>query len=114
MMLKTVIGAALGVLMLAGSASAAEPIAGQWRTQEGSIAEIAPCSAGFCVTLRSGQHQGKQIGQMQGSGANYSGTVTDPASGRTYQGRATVQGSQLSLTGCALRVFCRTQTWTRG
>ncbi len=113
-MLKTILGAGLGALMFAGSAVAAEPIEGQWRTQEGSIAEIAPCSAGFCVTLRSGQHQGKQIGQMQGSGASYTGTVTDPSSERTYQGRATVQGSQLSLTGCALRVFCRTQTWTRG
>ena len=113
-MMRTAIAVALGAMMLAGPAYAAEPIVGQWRTQEGSIAEIVPCSAGYCVTLRSGQHQGRQIGQMSGSGANYTGTVTDPASDRTYQGRATVSGSQLSLTGCALRVFCRTQTWTRG
>lgn len=112
-MLKRVIAAAVAAMVLCGPTLAAEPIVGQWRTAEGSIAQIGPCSAGFCVTLTSGQHQGRQIGQMSGSGANYSGTITDPASDRTYQGSAVVSGSQLSLTGCALRVFCRTQTWTK-
>lgn len=112
-MSRTFIAAIVGALILPGSAFAAEPIVGQWRTAQGSIAEIAPCSAGFCVTLRDGEHRGRQIGQMSGAGANYRGTITDPAADRTYQGTAVVSASQLSLTGCALRVFCRTQTWTR-
>lgn len=108
------LGLALGALLAAAPVHAAEPIAGQWRTATGALAEIAPCSAGFCITLRSGEYQGRQIGQLAGSGASYSGTITDPTSDRTYQGRATVSGTRLDLTGCALRVFCRTQTWTRG
>ena len=50
---------------------------------------------------------------MSGSGANYAGQITDPANGRTYEGTAKVEGNSLKLTGCALKIFCRSQNWIR-
>lgn len=41
------------------------------------------------------------------------GTHKDLDKRRTYAGSAKVAGSSLSLTGCALKVFCRTQKWKR-
>ena len=42
------------------------------------------------------------------------GTVYNPEDGRTYSGRIElVDANTLKLTGCALRIFCRSQTWTR-
>lgn len=105
---------AAGVL-LAGilSAGAAEPVVGNWTTASGERATIAACGNAYCITLASGQFQGRQIGRMSGSGGTYEGEITDPAADRTYSGRASVRGSSMELTGCALRVFCRTQTWTK-
>lgn len=101
-----------GLIALSGVA-AAEPIVGDWKTEAGSIARIALCGNQICITLTSGDHSGRQIGQMtpQGNG-RYSGSITDPAEDRTYSGSGTVQGNTLTMRGCVL-VFCRDQTWTR-
>lgn len=95
------------------SASAAAPIVGNWRTASGETAKIAACGRAYCTTIVTGEHKGKRIGQMSGSGSNYAGQITDPANGKTYEGTATVSGNALKLTGCALKIFCRTQSWTR-
>ncbi|MCE7030511.1 DUF2147 domain-containing protein [Jiella avicenniae] len=95
------------------AASAAAPIVGNWRTASGETAKIAACGKAYCTTILTGQHKGKRIGQMSGSGASYSGQITDPSSGKTYEGTAKVDGNSLKLTGCALKIFCRSQTWTR-
>ncbi len=95
------------------AASAAAPIVGNWRTASGETAKIAPCGGGYCTTIVTGEHKGKRIGQMSGSGAKYYGQITDPSNGRTYEGTATVNGNSLKLTGCALKIFCRSQNWTR-
>jgi uncharacterized protein (DUF2147 family) len=102
-----------GLLAMSGVAMA-EPILGNWRTEAGSIARIANCGSDICITLTSGAHAGRQIGQMtpQGSG-RYRGTITDPADDRTYSGNGTVQGNTLSMQGCVAAIFCRPQTWTR-
>ena len=91
----------------------AEPILGQWRAPGGGIVEVSACGEAFCAEVVSGRHAGKSVGQMDGAGESYEGTVTDPRDDRTYQGTAVIEGNQLSLTGCALAVFCRTQVWTR-
>ena len=105
--------AVAGLLVFTGVA-AAEPIHGNWRTESGAMARIASCGSQICITLTSGAHSGKQIGQMtpQGNG-RYSGTITDPADDRTYSGNGTVQGNTLAMQGCVAAIFCRTQTWTR-
>lgn len=100
-------------LVLAGAAMA-DPIVGNWKTDSGAIAQIAAAGGGFNITLRSGQHNGKRIGQMRPNGSGkYKGTITDPANDKTYSGNATLNGNRLAMQGCVAAVFCRTQNWTR-
>lgn len=109
----------LAIIALACAASttafASDPIVGNWRTEAGSTAAIAPCGSAFCVTLRSGQHAGKRIGSFSAAGAGkYSGTIVDPASDKSYSGSATLSGRSVRLSGCVLGgLICRSQTWSR-
>lgn len=104
----------VGALALcAGSAVAAEPIEGDWKTMLGDTARIVPCPEGFCITLINGEHSGKMIGQMKGGGGLYKGQITDPKDDKTYEGSAAVTGNNLKLQGCVLKVFCKSQVWTR-
>jgi len=41
------------------------------------------------------------------------GRIYNPDDGRTYTGAIRARGGVLELEGCALRVFCETQTWRR-
>ena len=41
------------------------------------------------------------------------GLLYNGLDGRTYTGSIRIRDNQLLLSGCALRVFCRTQTWQR-
>lgn len=113
-MLKTSTIAAFCILSLGTtSALSAEPILGKWRAPGGGIVDVTDCSGSFCATVISGKHKGKSVGTMSGAGGTYTGTVTDPRDDRTYDGTATVNGGGLTLRGCALRIFCRNQHWTR-
>jgi uncharacterized protein (DUF2147 family) len=105
--------AAMLMLVATTAAMAAEPIEGQWKTASGETAEIASCGSAFCVTLTSGKYAGKKIGTLSGSGADYSGKITDPAIDKTYSGYGTVSGNALKLKGCVMTVFCESQTWKR-
>ena len=99
--------------MLAGIAQA-DPIEGNWTTDSGATAQIAGSGGRFSITLRSGEHNGKRIGQMRPNGdGKYKGTITDPADDRTYSGNATLKGNALAMQGCVAVVFCRTQNWKR-
>ncbi|MEP9388817.1 DUF2147 domain-containing protein [Mesorhizobium sp. KR9-304] len=106
---------ALAASMLFAGAAWADPIEGNWRTEAGSTAHISPCGGAFCIKLISGSHSGKQIGKMTASGANsYSGSITDPNNDKTYKGKASVSGGNLSLSGCVLGgLFCRAQNWKK-
>jgi uncharacterized protein (DUF2147 family) len=98
---------------LACSASAAEPIEGNWKTASGETAAIAKCGSAYCVTLKTGKHAGKQIGKMSGTGGDYKGEITDPEAAKTYSGSGSVSGNALKMKGCVMSVFCKTQTWSR-
>ena len=98
---------------LAGGALAAEPIEGNWKTASGETAVIGPCGAGFCITLKTGKFAGRKIGELAGSGGEYTGSITDPAEDKTYDGSGAVSGNALKMKGCVLKVFCKTQTWSR-
>ena len=106
---------ALGLLLASVSPSyAAEPIEGLWRTQSGETAKIAPCAAGFCITVLTGPNKGKEIGQMAGSGTSYKGSVLKPDENKTYKGKADINGNTLALSGCVMGgLICKTQDWTR-
>ena len=102
--------------LLAASSTAAfagEPIEGNWKTASGETAAIASCGGGYCITLKTGKHAGKRIGNMNGNGDTYSGEITDPANDKTYSGNASISGASLKMQGCVLKVLCKSQTWTR-
>jgi len=111
MKLKTWIVAAL--LIVPGAALAAEPIEGSWKTASGETAVIVKCGGSFCITLKTGKFAGKRIGTLDGAGADYSGSITDPAVDKTYSGSGAVTGNSLKLKGCVLKVLCKSQTWSR-
>jgi uncharacterized protein (DUF2147 family) len=101
-------------IIVAGSAMAADPIEGNWKTDSGETAQIAAAGGGFAITLRTGKYSGKRIGQMQSNGSGkYKGTITDPAEDKTYSGNATIKGNALAMQGCVAVVFCKTQNWKR-
>ncbi|OCP00819.1 MULTISPECIES: DUF2147 domain-containing protein [unclassified Ensifer] len=112
-MLRTLLITATLAFGIAGAATAAEPIVGNWKTASGATAEIAPCGGAFCVTLKTGKHAGKRIGNLAGTGGFYSGEITDPDNDKTYSGSGAVNGNSLKMKGCVLKVLCKSQTWTR-
>ena len=94
-------------------AHAEDPIVGNWKTELGDTAAITSCGDGYCITLKSGKHAGKQIGTFRGKDGSYEGKITDPAANKTYDGSLTVSGNALKLKGCVLKVVCESQTWPR-
>lgn len=101
------------MLAFSGIAWAAEPIEGNWKTASGATAAIAKCGGSFCITLKTGKHAGKSIGKLSGSGNDYSGSITDPETDKTYSGSGSVSGKSLRMKGCVLAVLCKSQTWSR-
>lgn len=110
--MKTLILAAAAAVAMTVPALA-DPIEGNWRTESGQTANIAKCGSSFCITLKTGDFAGRRIGKVKLSGAKYVGTLTDPEDDRTYSGTGRINGNTLSMTGCALRIFCKTQHWLR-
>lgn len=110
--------------------AAAQDITGLWRTEatERGYLEIdvQPCGAALCGTIARGrnlagetgpyEHTGRQIfWDMTATGAAGSwdgGKIWDPRNGRTYNSRMSVNGGQLSVSGCVLGL-CQSQTWLR-
>ncbi|MBP0617353.1 DUF2147 domain-containing protein [Jiella mangrovi] len=111
--MKSLILAAALAASFATPSLAAEPILGKWRAPGGGIVSVSNCGNNFCATVITGEHKGKSVGRMSGSAGQYTGEVTDPRDDRTYSGTARVTETKLELTGCALKVFCKTQVWVR-
>lgn len=106
--------AACAVACIVATPALADPIEGNWKTQSGETAAISSCGGAFCITLKTGTHAGKQIGKMSASGGSkYTGSITDPADDKTYSGSATLNGASMKMTGCALKIFCKSQTWNK-
>jgi uncharacterized protein (DUF2147 family) len=106
---------AIAAMLMSAGIAHADPIEGNWKTEKGSTAAIAPCGGGFCITLKTGEHAGKKIGSFDAKGdGKYTGLITDPANDKTYSGKASVSGKSLSLSGCVLGgLICKSQTWTK-
>lgn len=108
------LGIAAVVMALSTGGALADGIEGNWKTAAGSVAAIADCGGAFCITLKNGKHAGKRIGRLKASGGGkYDGQITDPADDKTYAGSARLSGASLKLTGCALKIFCKSQTWQK-
>jgi uncharacterized protein (DUF2147 family) len=117
-MTSAIIRFAAAAAILAGSAltvSAAEPIEGTWkRPSTGTIVKYSGGGGQFCATVVGGKNNGKSIGCMKGSGANYTGQLIDLEANKTYSGKATVNGNSMSLKGCvAGGLICKGETWAR-
>lgn len=113
-MKKTISTFFAAAIMLSSSSFAfADAIQGNWKTQSGETAKISKCGGSFCITLKTGKYSGQRIGKMKASGGKYVGTITDPADNKEYSGSATVSGSNMKMTGCALKIFCKTQSWKK-
>lgn len=101
--------------LIAATAAYADPIEGKWKTQSGNTARIADCGNAYCITLKTGEHAGMQIGRFRPAGdGRYKGKVTDPANGKTYNGKASLSGDSFTMKGCVLGgLICRGETWSR-
>ena len=101
-------------LLIAAGAAFADDIVGNWKTDSGDTAAIAG-GGPFSVTVKTGKHAGKRIGTLNAAGdGNYTGEITDPATDKTYDGKASLSGDTLKMSGCVLGgLYCRTQNWKR-
>jgi uncharacterized protein (DUF2147 family) len=108
-------------------------LSGIWLTQDqGSTVRISRCSRGYCgsivnatkgavdannpdLRLRARPLEGLMILQAPTPTADgFEGRLYNPRDGKSYSGRLVVTGkNSLSVTGCVMGVFCRTQTWVR-
>ena len=104
---------ATAIVLTSTSFAFADPIEGNWKTQSGETAKISSCGSSYCLTLKTGKFAGQRIGKMKAKGGKYTGTVTDPEDNKVYTGSASLKGNTMSLTGCALKIFCKTQKWKK-
>jgi uncharacterized protein (DUF2147 family) len=127
--------AALLALTLAGTANAAQPIAGRWLTQDGSaIVQIGPCGGGTCgriatvlkarpgapttdvnnpdPALRNRPVVGTTIlSGFSDAGDDWRGRIYDPRNGKSYKSIvARSPDGTLKVKGC-ISFICQTQVW---
>ncbi len=127
--------AALLALTLAGTAHAAQPIAGRWITEDGgAIVQIGPCGSTTCgriatvlkhrpgaastdvnnpdASLRTRPIVGMPIlSGFSDAGDEWRGRIYDPRNGKTYKSIVT-RGADgtLKVKGC-IAFLCQTQVW---
>ncbi len=99
--------------LVTSSAWAQEPVIGNWKTQVGTTAAIAQCAQGYCITMKTGNNAGKRIGAFQGSNGNFTGTIVEPDSNKTFTGVLTLTGDTVRMRGCTMKVICVSLIWTR-
>lgn len=92
----------------------AEPIEGMWKRTNGTVLKYA--SAGgtkYCGTVMTGEYKGKSIGCMSGTSGKYNGKVIKLDEGKTYTGKASVSGNTMKLSGCVMKMLCKTEKLAR-
>jgi len=112
------------VFLSAPSPSFANELSGIWLRDTGEArVKFDSCGDAMCGTiiwLKPGIASKAKIGQrvfydMKPAGANsWIGKAIGPDSGSVYSGKLSVQGSNLSTSGCiAGGLICRSMDWTR-
>ncbi|MCE4224167.1 DUF2147 domain-containing protein [Methylobacterium sp. C25] len=105
---------------------------GTWLTESGAKVRVARCGGGYCGTLASTSGSGLDVNNPDPAlksrklvgvqiltattptGDGFGGSLYNPNDGKTYSGSLTPKGAvRLSVSGCVLRVLCKSQTWTR-
>ena len=121
--------AALTLLLMAGTASAAE-IEGRWRSPGGNtIIEIGPCGSAFCGTVawaseKSKKAAAKTTPQLVGSQlitglqekkpGRWHGKLFIPDKNMRVTAKIQlVSADQLKVGGCAAGVICSSEIWKK-
>ncbi|MFL0414652.1 DUF2147 domain-containing protein [uncultured Sphingomonas sp.] len=127
--------AALIALSLAGTAHAAQPIAGRWLTEDGSaIVQVGPCGGATCgriatvvkakpnapttdvnnpnAALRNRPIVGMPIlSDFKDAGNDWRGRIYDPRNGKSYKSIVSRgEDGTLRVKGC-ISFLCQTQVW---
>jgi uncharacterized protein (DUF2147 family) len=113
--MKKYIVASVLAFAVAAPAIAAEPIEGTWKRSNGTMIQYASVGGDkFCGTVLNNEYKGKSIGCLSGSGKDYKGNVNKLDEGKTYTGKAHVEGASMKLSGCALMgLICKSETLAR-
>lgn len=127
-MKKWMLAAALAVL---GTAAAADPVEGTWKTKvddNGNYGhvKIVPCGKAFCGTLiKAFDGKGKQIDSPNvgrkivwdmvpyGDGRYDDGKIYSPDRDKTYNSEMELSGNSLKVYGCVLGICRDGGTWQR-
>lgn len=133
------VGIAAAIFALPAAAQPREGgIAGAWQTPvDAGVIEIAPCGPALCGTLvtsaalrahpdmrnardRDVRRRGLLLRGLpillglRRAGDRWNGDIYNPDDGRTYDARVRLEApDRLNVSGCALVIFCRSQTWRR-
>ncbi len=106
-----------GVILSFSTLTAMADPSGMWKRSAangGTLMQIAKCGGSYCTTIRSGDFNGKRNGKFTKSGKGYSGEISDLKKKKTYTGTLVMQGAgKLKMTGCALKVFCKSEIWIK-
>ena len=111
-------------LLLAASPALADDILGTWERDNGALkVKFDPCGDAVCgniVWLKPGSQTKAKVGQrlffdMRPAGANaWTGKAASPDSGSVYSGKMSIEGANLSTSGCMVGgLVCRSVTWRR-
>jgi len=113
-MIRSIALSLVAGIAFTGTAAAAEPIVGTWKRPNGTLIRYAASGGQFCGTVLTGEYKNQSIGCMKGSGASYEGKVNKLDEGKTYKGKATVNGNTLSLAGCVMGgLICKSEDLKR-
>jgi uncharacterized protein (DUF2147 family) len=122
----------MGWLLLAALALVqdAAPIEGRWRSPGGnSIIDIAPCGDDLCGTVAWASEKAKAdarkaadplvgtqllTGLRERKAGRWQGSIFIPDRNMRATARLQLVGpDQLKVSGCAMRILCSTQIWSR-
>ena len=113
-----------------GSALAADPVVGLYKTQPGDDGayghvELYECGAAICGVIRKGFNaDGVEVStpnigkrmiwdmQSDGGGAYSGGKIWAPDRDKTYSSKMRLSGANLKVSGCVFGI-CRSQVWKR-
>lgn len=114
--MKLIASIVLALSIALPSVGQAAGIEGIWKTANGSKVKLYGCGSAICASVLSGKHKGIRIGANlnKKSEGLYVGSLVNPVDQKTYAGKAQlVSAKLLKVQGCAMKVFCASETWTR-
>ncbi len=91
----------------------ANEILGQWKTEDGDVANITECENSFCIELETGKFSGKMLAKFEVSEDAYKGIVYNPAGDNEFSSTAIIANDTLEIKACPVPFLCKTQKWQR-